>query len=264
MRLRAIRRVIQLVSFSLMMMPAFWPANPVWVGSYISSSMLGVALTEPLAAAEASLAAGRIWWPLAWSVLPLLLITLLSGRIFCGWVCPLNTLFELIYIGKAPRNYIIRNGWWPYILLVILLTADWLAGLPLFTVISPIGALSRAVVFGSGFELAFVLALVAGEWLYRGKIWCRMLCPVGALYGIVGKWRQLKIVVDSANCRQCGQCHAVCSMGVNAGGTSIFDQLACTNCGDCIAACPEKLVHFNRHNLRKGGSKNESISDVTG
>ncbi len=264
MQIMKLRKWIQIAAFVLMLIPVLWPINPVWLGSYISAQLAGVALTDPLAALEVSLAAKQIGWPLAWSVVPLLLSALLLGRIFCGWICPLNTLFELIYLIKSPRNSIVPNGWLPYRLLVVLLFVDWIMGVPLFTLLSPVGILNRGVAFGAGIELVVLLTIVAAEWFYRKKIWCRVICPAGALYGIVSRWRKLRIAAGTDGCEQCRCCADACTMNVKPGGTALLDQMACTNCGACIAACPRKKISFSWKKRQKRGSKCEHFEDAAG
>ncbi len=245
MKFLIVRRMVQLSAAGLLLLPAVWPANPLWVGTYLSSQVFGVALTDPLAAVEVTLAGKEVWWPLIWSVVPLLIINIVLGRIFCSWICPLNTIFEFSALVRTSKNNSRNNELWPYLLLAVLPGLALMIGLPLFTILSPIGLVSRAVIYGLGFELIFILLLVAAELFYKRKIWCRNLCPVGALYGLMGNWRQLTVKIDLAVCRNCRKCHAVCTQQVNVGSNSLIDRLTCTNCGDCIDVCPEKAVHFS-------------------
>ncbi|CQR71778.1 Putative electron transport protein YccM [Sporomusa ovata DSM 2662] len=253
MKVKVARRSVQLLAFSLLFLPLVWPANWMWFGTYLSSQAIGMALTDPLAAIEVMLAGKMIWWPLIGSMLPLLIATLLFGRVFCSWICPLNTVFELAAGIRAPRVCRNRNGWLPYQILALFLLAALLTNLPLFTMLSPIGILSRTVALGVGLELLFVVALIALEWLYDRKAWCRNVCPVGALYGLLGKWRLVSIGIDHSNCLSCHKCRNACTMQVDVGNHRSLDQLTCTNCGDCVDACAAKAVYFTWKNKQKGG-----------
>jgi len=261
MKIVFVRRLVQFLAFGLLFLPLFWPVNHVWFGSYLSSRVLGVDLTDPLAALEVMLAGKAIWGPLIWSVIPLVLAALVLGRVFCGWICPMNTVFELAARLKASKVRGGGNGWMPYGVLILFLLLAFITGLPLFTMISPIGILSRAIAFGAGLELIFIAALIALEWFYDRKAWCRNICPAGALYGLLGKWRMLTVAVDHSNCRACRKCYDACTMRVTVGGSAWLDRLTCTNCGDCVAACPEKAVCFTWRNKQKGGTKQREFVD---
>lgn len=261
MKVKRVRRTVQLLALALLALPLVWPINPVWFGTYLSSQAAGIALTDPLAAAEVMLAGKMIWWPLIGSVLPLLLATLLLGRVFCSWICPVHTVFELAAMIKAPRTRGTGNGWRPYQVLVLFLLLALLTGLPLFAILSPIGILSRTIAFGVGFELLFVVVLIALEWFYDRKAWCRNLCPVGALYGLLGKWRLVTIGIDRSHCRNCHTCQNACTMQVQVGSTRPLDRLTCTNCGDCVNACAAKAVYFTWRNKQKGGAVQHGFVD---
>lgn len=64
MKVKVVRRTIQLLAFFLLFLPLVWPANLMWFGTYLSSQAVGMALTDPLAAIEVMLAGKLIWWPL--------------------------------------------------------------------------------------------------------------------------------------------------------------------------------------------------------
>ncbi|SDD57554.1 4Fe-4S binding protein [Sporomusa acidovorans] len=264
MKVRSARRTVQLLAFLLLLLPFVWPANRLWFGTYLSSQAAGIALTDPLSAIEVILAGRLIWWPLIGSVIPLVITALLLGRVFCSWICPLNTVLEWAAVIKAPKVRGTRNGWLPFGILALFLLAAVLTSLPLFTILSPIGILSRAIAVGAGLEFLFIVALVALEWLYDRKAWCRNLCPVGALYGLLGKWRPVSIGIDHSRCLRCQQCSNACSMRVAVGSGKLLDQLTCTNCGDCVDACAAKAVSFTWKNKQKGGAvQRESMEGIT-
>jgi ferredoxin-type protein NapH len=251
MKLLVVRRSVQCAALGLLLLPVVWPHNPVWMGTYLSSQFFGVALTDPLAALEVMLATKTVIWPLFWSVFPLVIITTMLGRVFCGWICPLNTVFEFTGMLMKPYIRIMGNDWTPYWLLGTFLITAAVTRQPVFTILSPIGVASRAMAFGAGIEILSVIVLVLLEF-YRQKFWCRMLCPVGAFYGLLGSWRLLHVAVNTVQCTQCGRCHAACSMGIDIGSSNQWDRLACTNCGDCVTACTRYAVYYT-WNVKKRG-----------
>jgi len=89
-----------------------------------------------------------------------------------------------------------------------------------------------------GLLFAGVLALNA----LADRFWCRYLCPLGALLGLLAKVSLLRPVVRPA-CNRCGQCADVCRVDAidTQRGYDIVPA-ECTVCLDCLAACPESAV----------------------
>ena len=61
-----------------------------------------------------------------------------------------------------------------------------LISLPVFNTVSPVFALMRMLLFGVGLEMVLLLLVLAAALVWGQKIWCRTLCPLGALYGLLG------------------------------------------------------------------------------
>lgn len=260
MKWRTSRRIIQLTALGLLFLPIVWPHYNLWAGSYLSSQIFNIALTDPLTALEVMLAGKIIWVPLLWSLFPLLIVGMILGRVFCSWICPLNSLFEWLAVLKKPRERGGNNNLQPYWILIWLMPMAAITGLPLFTMVSPIGIYMRGLVFGVGLEIGLLAGLVAGELFYDKKFWCRRFCPVGALYGLLGRWRVLKIKVNAPRCTSCGRCREICTMGVKPGSEGLTDTLFCTNCGDCVDICTKKAVGYT-WNLKGGEKHNEYIEN---
>lgn len=117
--------------------------------------------------------------------------------------------------------------------------------------------------FGQTITLALVFAVVVGLGLLAGRFWCRYLCPLGALLGLLSKLALLRPVVGSA-CDRCGRCASACGLGAielpATGAPTVAEGLEatqaaamsggddargavvvsseCTMCLDCLVACP--------------------------
>ena len=108
-KIKIIRHLIQLTFFIILILPVFF-LDTLWYGTYISGDLAGVELTDPLTAVELTFASKSLWVPLLLSAVPLTVIAILGGRLFCSFVCPLNALLEILPNGKRLE---LDNRKWP-------------------------------------------------------------------------------------------------------------------------------------------------------
>jgi ferredoxin len=119
------------------------------------------------------------------------------------------------------------------------------------------GALTGRLVFAKplvyGMQLG-VLAMFTGmlaiSWI-EPRMWCRDLCPLGALLGLVGRFAFVGRVVDANACIACGKCAKVCPMDAVADDYVATDTSRCQACYACADACPEDAIHLGAHPARK-------------
>ncbi len=204
----------------------------------------------------------------------------LLGRFFCGWICPLGTIIDLIpdrLRTKTPLRWL--KGRVKYILLFTLLFAA-LFNVNVAGVLDPIAILMRALslllypLFGhvirsswSGLygligeqrdaiqflydvlrayilpfrETLYPLAFLSGLMLlailylerYERRNWCRNLCPLGTLLGLVGRLSLIKRVPGRI-CADCGDCRKLCPTAFDE---DILQSDNCIRCGNCSLGC---------------------------
>lgn len=248
---KAGRRVLQLFFFALLFPPLYF-TGVLWFGTYISGDLAGLALTDPLTALEITLA-GKAFYPALWlSALPLIVAAVLLGRVFCSYVCPLNLLLELLP-GKLDK-YKSKNCQLPIYILLLVLILSLLISLPVHNILSPVYGLMHILLFGVGVELILVAIVLLMALTMGRKSWCRSICPLGALYGLLGLKRRLFLQVEAGKCVHCGKCLRACSMGAVPGSAKMSESYLCTNCGDCVDACDKQALHFGIT-----GAKDEGI-----
>ncbi len=68
---------------------------------------------------------------------------------------------------------------------------------------------------------------------------CRSICPLGAVWGIMGKVSVIRMKVSSS-CVSCGKCGTVCPMGIDIYKNSSSGE--CIRCGKCIQVCPVNAI----------------------
>jgi len=182
------------------------------------------------------------------------LVTLVFGRIFCGWICPATLLYELndnlgVWLRKlgVPVSGRRFNRKFKYIVLATGLVLSMLLGATVFMAFYPprlVGFELYIAIAGSGFgagAIVFLSTLFFDLFVAR-RGFCRYLCPGGALYSLLGKFRLFRIQRDVKICNDCARCNAVCQFGLDP----LRDGFGadCNNCSACIQVCPTDALSF--------------------
>ena len=177
---------------------------------------------DPLLALSSMLAA-RQFILLFIPALIFLLVTLALGRVWCGWVCPLGTILDL-YGHRGRRNF----PWWirqiKYFILSFILIVAIFSILPL-NFFDPLTILWRGLsgikqlimVPSSGWPVLILpFNIVLALNLFARRAWCRYLCPLGGLLGLISKVAWFKRRVERMD--QVTPCKLDCPAGTNVAG----------------------------------------------
>ena len=194
----------------------------------------------------------------------IMLYGLLFGRWICGFLCPFGLIQELLHKIPTPKlkksRFTRVLSYFKYVILVFFVFIIPIAYMfrnfplpgfckyicPAGTLEGAMGLLSNSVnesylrMLGPLFTWKFLLMvafLVACVFVYR--LFCRFICPLGALYGLFNKISFVGVTVDKKACTDCGICVGKCKMDINKVG----DQ-ECIYCGECIEACPTKAISW--------------------
>jgi ferredoxin len=155
--------------------------------------------TDPLAAVVA-MAAARIWVPAVLYGLILIGLTVIFGRFFCGWVCPLGTILDVVgrlWRGKNPAVLPNDHNWRRvkyYLLIAVCVGAFCGSQLVFFG--DPLVLLFRATATGivpsaagqAAFLSLAIILVIIGLCGVTHRFWCRYLCPLGALYAVFSRF----------------------------------------------------------------------------
>ncbi len=114
------------------------------------------------------------------------------------------------------------------------------AGIPL-VLWDPVGALRGLVGWLYFVKLGILLAAIVAAIAIK-RPFCRLVCPIGAVYAPFNKGSLLHLRFDSAACTNCGICRRVCPMDIDPHLSQ--NQLECIRCGECTTACPKSGLRF--------------------
>lgn len=195
----------------------------------------------------------------------LLTIGITFGRFICGYVCPMGLLQDLVYKIKSPK-LIVRFRYLRFVKYVVLVVVVIM--LPLIirneitglgdtwfcAYICPSGTLFGAIpivavndmlrgAIGSQFFIKLIIAvsiLILSVFILR--IFCRVLCPLGAIYALLNKIALLHMRHDKEKCKQCSDCSKACHIMIEPVKDSNAPE--CFRCGKCVNICNQKALSY--------------------
>ena len=195
----------------------------------------------------------------------LLLFGVTMGRTICGFLCPFGLVQELLYkipVPKIKKNRVTQElSKVKYVILavfVVILPVVFKAasGLPVpafCKYICPAGTLEGGIplvllddslsgLAGALFHwkvLVLAVILVSACFLYRS--FCRILCPLGAIYSLFAPVVLLGVRIDRDTCVDCGRCVRTCKMDVRQVG-----DRECIQCGECMKECNVDAIYWKK------------------
>jgi ferredoxin len=86
------------------------------------------------------------------------------------------------------------------------------------------------------------------------RLWCRALCPLGALLGLASRWSILGLEKHPAECEDCNRCLLHCEGGDDPIPGAPWRKAECVLCMNCVADCPENGIQFRFFPPAPGGS----------
>ncbi|MBS1825807.1 MAG: 4Fe-4S binding protein [Acidobacteria bacterium] len=180
-------------------------------------------------------------------------LSLFLRKAFCGWLCPVGTISELLW--KLGRDTFRRNWTLPRWLDIPLRSLKYiLMGLFLYAVgsmsaeaiaaflYSPYGIVADVKMLNFFRYLSTGAAITIGIFIVASvfvrNFWCRYLCPYGALMGLVALLSPLRIRRNEARCIDCAKCAKACPAGLPVDKLIQIRSAECLGCMECVAACP--------------------------
>ena len=186
-------------------------------------------------------------------VFAFLFVTMLFGRVWCGWLCPQTTLGDLAdwfdtRAGRLPAlpRGVLRQLFYLFLSLLVAANLVWyfIAPPDFFARLSSgnLGLVAGISLVAVGLSVYLDLAFVR-------RRFCRSVCPYGRIQLMTMDRGTLTLEFDPSLkevCIRCGSCVRVCPMGIDIRKGL---QVECINCGRCLDACREVMAPRGRGGL---------------
>ncbi|RXJ66230.1 quinol dehydrogenase ferredoxin subunit NapH [Halarcobacter ebronensis] len=261
-----LRRFVQISIMVLYFGANAWGWN-ILIGNLSSSKILGlIPMSDPYAVlqmfASGAIIASDIF---IGALIAILFYSIIGGRAFCSWVCPVNMITDLAnYIRrkfglnriqkKQPATRSMR-----YWIIAISLVISAIFGVAAFEFISPISMLHRGIIFGLGFGWAAILIIFLFDLFVLKNGWCGHICPLGGFYSLIGRFSLIRVEHQEEKCTLCMKCKEVCPesqvlfmVGKSSGQVLLGE---CTNCARCIEVCDDDALNFSIRDLLNSKNK---------
>lgn len=232
------------------------PANDLDAikGTTWSGNFFGLKISDPLAVVGQVSAGLTFYTPFILTALIPVFLTAIFGRFFCGWICPATMIYELNDVMRRQLQklgisledkFVNRNL--KYVILGAGVFVCMVTGTIAFAAIYPPAIIGRELYFaialkGFGIGVVFFVMTLLLDILVSRRFYCRYLCPGGALYSLLGRFRYLRIQRDVAECNDCEKCNVVCEFGLDPLRDGFGQE--CNNCTACMAVCPTDALVF--------------------
>lgn len=208
----------------------------------------------------------------------IVVISLVFGKSFCSWFCPIGLLSEVIGdFGeklfrrklKLPKflDYPLRSL--KYLLLGFLFYSVFFvmseAALKMF-LDSPYNLMSDVKMYYFFADISrtsiIVISVLFLLSIFIRNFWCRFLCPYGALLGVISFLSPNKIKRNEVSCIDCNLCAKACPSFIKVDKVKYVISDECSSCMSCVDACPVKDTLYVENILTKKKQNKKYIAAI--
>lgn len=188
-----------------------------------------------------------------------LAVAILLRSAFCGWICPLGFLQDLVTnlshvlqkripalrrgmasLKKRGARLAVLDRYLRYVKYLVLAWAvggSAYFGYMVFRDYDPWSALLRVAEFSLTPGVIVLLVLLVASFFVE-RPWCRYACPLGAASGLLGKVSPVYLKREASACTNCKICTRACPMGLQVHSADTIKSVDCISCLECVEVCP--------------------------
>ena len=189
-----------------------------------------------------------------------MLAAFLFGRFYCSVVCPFGILQDIIGAlarrksGKTKNLHYVR-----YFVLAVVIALMFAGTTSVLRFVDPYSNFGNILtgflnIKSASFWTFLPLIIIGALVLWKNRIFCTTICPVGTILGVCSKFSPYKLYISDEICKGCGQCEKECPTGAIDSQAKSLDNERCIRCMRCIAKCPGGGILF--------GQKEEKIEFI--
>ncbi len=186
-----------------------------------------------------------------------IILSVLFKRGFCGWICPIGTIMAAL---EWLQGHTIKHPIWHMnrktdrrlhipkyvaVTIIVIVAVALPASVMLefqqlpFYAISDFSILQLLAHPGAPM-LVLMMAVLILIVLVGVNVWCRYMCPLGALYSVLSKASPCTVARDVDRCIGCHACDRACPAHIKVSASSKpIRDVDCDGCQECVRACPK-------------------------
>jgi polyferredoxin len=184
-----------------------------------------------------------------------LILALLLRKGFCGWICPIGFISNVLEkLGRKLGAGFSLPRWLDYPLLGIKYLLLSFFG---YVILWKMNVASIEAFLSSRYNLVSdakmllfflypslltlqVLGFLIVISLAVRNFWCRYLCPYGALLGLSAIFSPVQVKRSAPLCIDCGRCDRICPASIKVSQNATIRHPECIGCMECVEVCPQK------------------------
>lgn len=199
-----------------------------------------------------------------------LMATLLGGRLYCSFICPLGIMQEIFsYLGakfrrqpkfifRSPRNKVNNARYICVSIYAIALVGGLSYIVSFLDPYAIFGRLAANFFNPISIWIDWLNFAISGLWglivitmsFFSGRLYCNSICPVGAMLGFISCHSLYQVEIDRQKCIKCGLCARNCQAECIDISYGDIDNSRCIKCFNCLDICHKGAISFSRKPIK--------------
>ena len=172
-----------------------------------------------------------------------LLVALLFGRVYCGYVCPMNTLMiPTEWLSKKLKLQTVNSPKW--------LSSGKFAWFALVGSVAIMLLAQKLLDKNISILLIWLVVSALITLRYKPAVFHNLICPFGPLQKVFGRFAKVSEKVNKESCIGCKLCEKVCpSEAIEVKSTdkkAEIETSICLQCTNCQQVCPKDAIHYSK------------------